>query len=63
MAMGEMAIAAPPRTSMAWLKALCERLTGQMDPDHSRSQPYQTPARVRVTIAIGTTIHRLPAGW
>ena len=27
-----------------------------MVPDHSRNHPYQTPASVRVTITIGTTI-------
>jgi hypothetical protein len=34
-----------------------------MVPNWSPSQPYQTPAKVIVTITIGTTIQRLPAYW
>jgi len=58
---GEVAIAEPATPSMRLLKALWDKLTGQMLPDHSRSQPYQTPANVSVTITTGTTIHRFPS--
>ena len=51
-------MATPARLSITLLKALWDRQTGQMLPDDSRSQPYQTPARVSVTITIGTTIQR-----
>jgi hypothetical protein len=30
-------------------------------PDHNRSHPYQIPAKVSVTITIGTTIQRFPS--
>ena len=60
---GEVAIATPATPSIRLLKALWDRLTGQMLPDQSRSHPYQTPARVSVTITMGTTIQRFPALW
>jgi hypothetical protein len=60
---GEVAIAAPLKPSTMLLKPECDKLTGQTLPDHARSQPYQTPPRVRVTITMGTTIQRLPALW
>jgi hypothetical protein len=60
---GEITTASPTTPAIKLLKALCERLTGQMLPDHSRSHPYQTPASVSVTITIGTTIHRFPSFW
>jgi hypothetical protein len=60
---GEVAIATPATPSIRLLKALCERLTGQMLPDQSRSHPYHAPARVSVTITIGTTIQRFPSLW